>query len=257
LILEIRRISDQDFATMDTGAPKRSRSLHGIEEGDPDRCLHEPAEVMPDVAREGSDHSKIESTVDEGEDEELGKDSSSDHECKRFLAIHVQPERPANIQIGAAVLDCNTGEVCSLGRTIGWEGDFVFLAGMILDLTKPITEVIVSSKMSESILESLRSLSLPPGSVPVGTISDSTEATLKLKITIIPNAFFDFQSACRLIATKCGGPHALGSVVDIQNRSGVQAVGAVLAHAQRLFPEMPPVTFDMVRFRGFDDKSHL
>ena len=56
----------------------------------------------------------------------------------RFLAFHITPDQKGNVQIGATSIDCTSGLFSFLGRTIAWEGEFGFIANLVLDLTKKI-----------------------------------------------------------------------------------------------------------------------
>ena len=164
----------------------------------------------------------------------------------RILSIHVCPDRPGDIQFGAAILDCTSGQLCVLGRTVGWEGDFQFLAGLLLDIAEPISNVIISSKSSEAIVEILKHVNGERSRAS----SEGEEATdlSEGKITLLPSSFFDYQASVKLIASKLNGISSAGSMIDLLNRASVQATGAVLAHAQRLSPDIPPIEFDMVSF---------
>lgn len=161
----------------------------------------------------------------------------------RLLAIHIVPDRPGDVQIGAAFVDVSSGHVNYLGRTIGWEGDFQFIADLLLQLAEPVTTILVSTKTKEAFLESLKVVSSerrqPSENSPFGDV----RAT---KVALLPSGFFDYSSACHLIATKLSAQSVVGSVIDLSNRASVQATGALLAHVQRIFPDLPPIEFDMV-----------
>lgn len=149
----------------------------------------------------------------------------------KFLAFHATPDSKGNVQVGAAYLDCMDGRLTTLGRTIAWEGEVAFLFQMLLDLCQPVDAILISSKLGESYVEAVEdTLKEIEGQVPS---------------IILPSAFFDFTNSCKLIGSRFGMAHALGSVIDLTNKASTSCAGAVFSHAQRIFPALPPIEFDL------------
>ncbi|KAH9251525.1 hypothetical protein BASA81_010556 [Batrachochytrium salamandrivorans] len=163
----------------------------------------------------------------------------------KLLSLHVSPDTKGNVQIGAAMLDCELGKMSTLGRTIAWEGEVLFVLELVLDAAE-FDQVLVSSKMSEPVADALAEL------------LRERFGEAKGGMVVLPSAFFDFAGACKLMGGRFGMMHALGSVLDLTNKASVGAAGAAFCHAQRLFPELPPMAFggfDLGKFMVLDGGS--
>jgi len=170
-------------------------------------------------------------------------DVDDDDETRKLLAIHITREREGIVLVGAATLQGESMLV--LGRTVAWMGDVPFILQLVIEWTKPLARVFMSSKTDEWITDAVQSALKEGGVCPFSFQASGT---------------FDFEHGVQRLRAALDDDkrQAIGSLLDISNCASVGAIGGVLvaAHKQSASINVTSVDlFDLGSFMLMDSAS--